>query len=90
MKRRRSKNVRLLLKDLKLILYFLKNRLSEPFKFAAKLSFKLSPASEASRKVANLTERKNTHPPVYGVKEFVCLSVCLFVSPFLLQKQPFL
>ena len=67
MKRRRSKNVRLLLKDLKLILYFLKNRLSEPFKFAAKLSFKLSPASEASRKVANLTERINTHPK--NVKE---------------------
>ena len=32
-----------------------------------------SPASEASRKVANLTERKNPHTPVYGVKEFVCL-----------------
>ena len=32
--------------------------------------------SEASREVANLTERKNTHTPVYGVKEFVCLSVC--------------
>ena len=23
--------------------------------------------------VANLTERKNLHTPVYGVKEFVCL-----------------
>ena len=34
------------------------------------------PASKASRKVANLTERKNPHTPVYGVKEFVCLSVC--------------
>ena len=33
------------------------------------------PASEASREVANLTERKNTHTPVYGVKEFVFLSV---------------
>ena len=31
------------------------------------------PASESSREVANLTERKNPHPPVYGVKEFVCL-----------------
>ena len=29
------------------------------------------PASEASREVANLTERKNPHAPVYGVKEFV-------------------
>ena len=34
-------------------------------------------ASEASREVANLTERKNPHTPVYGVKEFVCLSVTL-------------
>ena len=37
----------------------------------------LSPASEVSREVANLTERKNQHTPVYGVKEFVCLSDCL-------------
>ena len=37
------------------------------------------PASEASREVANLTERKNKHSPVYGVKESVCLSVCLSV-----------
>ena len=29
--------------------------------------------SEASKEVANLTERKNPHAPVYGVKEFVCL-----------------
>ena len=34
---------------------------------------KLEPASEASREVANLTERKNQHSPVCGVKEFVCL-----------------
>ena len=27
---------------------------------------------------ANFTERKNTHPPVKGVKEFVCLSVTNF------------
>ena len=27
------------------------------------------------REVANLTERKNPPAPVYGVKEFVCLSV---------------
>ena len=39
----------------------------------------LSPASEGSREVANLIERKNPHTPVYGVKEFICLSVCLFV-----------
>ena len=40
----------------------------------------LSPASEASREVANLTERKNPHTPVYGVKEFgYCLSICLSV-----------
>ena len=34
------------------------------------------PASKASRDVAKLTERKNPHTPVYGVKEFVRLSVC--------------
>ena len=33
------------------------------------------PASEVSKEVANLTERKNTHTPLYGVKEFICLSV---------------
>ena len=27
--------------------------------------------SEASREVANLTERKNLHPPVYVVKEYI-------------------
>ena len=37
------------------------------------------PASVASRELANLTERKYPHTPVYGVKEFVCLSVCLSV-----------
>ena len=44
--------------------------------------FIFSPASEESREVANLTERKNTHPPIYGVKEFVCLSVYLSVTNF--------
>ena len=34
------------------------------------------PTSEARREVANLTERKNPPTPVFGVKEFVCLSVC--------------
>ena len=33
------------------------------------------PASEASREVANLTEKK-PYTPIYGVKEFVSLSVC--------------
>ena len=47
-----------------------KNNYSNIFKI-------LSPASEASREVANLTERKNPHSPIYGVKEFVYLSVCL-------------
>ena len=36
------------------------------------------PASEASREVANLVDRKNLHTPVNGVKEFVCLSVTNF------------
>ena len=37
-----------------------------------------------SREVANLTERKNPHIPVYGVKESVCLSVInlLRLAPF--------
>ena len=38
--------------------------------------------SEESREVANLTERKNTHTPVYGVKEFVGLSVGPSVTNF--------
>ena len=36
-----------------------------------KLSY--PPASEASRELANLTERKNPHAPVYVVKKFVRL-----------------
>ena len=40
------------------------------------LKMNYPPASEGSREVANVTERKNQHTPVYGVKEFVCLSVC--------------
>ena len=31
-----------------------------------------------SKEVANSIERKNLHTPVYGVKEFVCLSVTKF------------
>ena len=38
------------------------------------------PASEASSEVANLNERRNLHTS--GVKEFVCLSVCLSVINF--------
>ena len=34
-------------------------------------------ASEGSREVANLTERKNLNTPVYGVEDFVCLSVTI-------------
>ena len=40
------------------------------------------PAREASKEGANLTERKNQHTSVYGVKEFVRLSVCLSVTKF--------
>ena len=29
------------------------------------------PASKVSREVANLTEEKNPHTPVYGVKQFI-------------------
>ena len=36
------------------------------------------PVCKVSREVANLTWRKNTHRPVYGVIEFVCLSVTNF------------
>ena len=37
------------------------------------------PESKVSKEEANLTERKNPHTPVYGVKEFVCLSVCYII-----------
>ena len=40
------------------------------------------PASEASMEVGNITEIKNLHTPVSGVKEFVCPSVCLSVTNF--------
>ena len=54
---------------------FLYKKHAVPKKFKNKL---ISPTSEASREVANLMERKNSHAPVYGVKEFVCLSVGLW------------
>ena len=44
-------------------------------------STSLSPASEGSREVVNLTERKNPHTPVYGV----CLSVSDKLWPQLSQ-----
>ena len=44
--------------------------------FTSTRNFSIPPASEVSREVTNLTERKNPHTPVYGVKEFACLSVC--------------
>ena len=40
------------------------------------------PAREVSSDVANLTERKNPHAPVNGVKEFVCVSVTNFDPNF--------
>ena len=45
-------------------------------------SFFYPPATKASREVANLTERKNPHALVNGVKELVRLSVCLSVTNF--------
>ena len=39
--------------------------------------------SEASREEANLTERKNPHTSIYGVREFVCLSVKNFDPNYL-------
>ena len=40
------------------------------------------PAIKVSREVANLTWSKNPQTPVYGAKEFVCLSICLSVTKF--------
>ena len=44
------------------------------------------PASKASREEANLTEGKNLQIHVYGIKEFVTLSVCLSVCPFIISE----
>ena len=47
------------------------------------LDFELYPLrAKRVREVANLTERKNLHTPVSGVKEFVCLSICPSVTNF--------
>ena len=43
--------------------------------------------SEASREVANLSERKNLHTPVNGVKEFVCLPVLNFDTNYLRTER---
>ena len=64
-----------------LIAYFLKIKIngilfnSSGYSNLKQLNY--PPASEVSREVADLTERKNPHTPIYGVKEFVRLSVCL-------------
>ena len=42
-----------------------------------------TPASEVSREVVNVTERKNPHTPIYGVREFVCLSATNFDPNYL-------
>ena len=49
---------------------------SDLLSFQSSNQISLSLVSKARREVANLTERKNAHPPIYGVKEFVRLSVC--------------
>ena len=45
------------------------------------------PASKAKREAANFTERKNLQTPLYGVIEFVCLSVANFDLNYV--KKPF-
>ena len=50
----------------------------------ATLKYCYPPASEASRKVANLTEIQNPHTPIDSVKEFVCLSIRLLHEGFFL------
>ena len=52
--------------------YHSKARFLFKFKYS-KTKLIYSPASKASREVANLTESKTPHTPVYGVIEFVCL-----------------
>ena len=47
--------------------------LSDSYKPLRIRYFTIPPASEASRELANLTERKNPHAPVYVVKKFVRL-----------------
>ena len=56
--------------------YFLLHQCASKSFFFFRFRKIYSPESKASRESANLTERKNLHTPVYGVREFVCLSVC--------------
>ena len=48
-----------------------------------------NPASQASRELENLTERKNLHTLGYGVKEFICLSLFDPFSTYLHRLAPF-
>ena len=48
------------------------------------------PTSKANREVANLIERKNPHTSVYGVKEFVYMSVTNFDPNYAIIKTVFL
>ena len=45
------------------------------------------PASEVYWQVANLNERKKKHPPIYGFKEFVWLSVTNFDPNYLRTRR---
>ena len=67
-------------------IHYMKHYLSLKPKFWPKMNSRIlnyPPVSEVSREEANLAWRKNIHPPVYGVKEFVCLSVAKFDLNFL-------
>ena len=68
-----------------MVLFYLPNCRALYFKVSRSYIIRLHlicgnpPASEVSREIANFIKRKNPHTPVYGVKEFVYLSVCLSV-----------
>ena len=53
--------------------------------FCITAGFFTPPASKVIIEVANLTERKKTHTPVYDIKESVCLSVCYQIRPQIYQ-----
>ena len=42
----------------------------------------MSAISNKESVYSKLSEQKNMHTPVYGIKEFVCLYVCLSVTHF--------
>ena len=50
------------------------------------ISSSYPPVSQGSRELANLTERKNLHTPLHGVKEFVCLSV-MYVCMYFIENS---